>query len=1266
MVFGRYFFVKNHNKFRFPIAYYIYLIYNNIRARACLRSIRHRSVLMRFNRIIFLTVFLLVIFTLCLVGCSATSDRQDPVVKIQIDNIEEIYVYRGSELEIGDDVKLIVTKESGRLEEVTVTPDMIVGYNKEVIGKQTVKISYQNCETTFIVNVRDMEIQAIKIKKIPNNITVMQGSEEIPLSGIVLDVVYQDKTIEFTGLTMNNIEGYTKDLAPGRHKLEIIYSNCKASFYVTVKERGVKSIEIQEKPVKISYFVGDSAEGNDKFDPTGLVLKVNYDNNTSEQISYAADQGKNIKFEYDFSQVRAAAVVTVTYGGKQTSYTCVVAEPKVVRLDIKTLPVTEGIKLDGVIYSSSIGEIVEGDKIDWSKGIFDAIYDNGYVESNIEMDSTEVYLYYNNVMDSYVAKDFKYETVGNFTIKVKYKNYDQAMGTVNITVREKVPYRLELGCITDKVNKVYKDGDKLTTDFLKYNILYDNGTYLCDVNDVGAWKSLSATELADGSTLNLSVARTDEDGYQTINFNVNGVTAGYRIKVEPNDAKKLVLTAPKVDYLALGAAPTLEGASLYVEYENTNFETINPIPERYVTYKDPNGIAMAGNTFSEVGVWQGIVTYGGKSVTFDVNIVEPEEIVTSIILNVSEGERLEFAQFEDIDFSDYIIEVTNVANVISHVIVTEDMLYEYNPSKIGNQDVVLRYRGKTFVMPIKIVGRRAVAIEIKTAPKTEYVLGIDTKLDVSTLEIIRRYSDGIDSNVSSFDARYWTFSGYDLTQIGEQTVTVTYDYYGNVCTANFSIKVSENVVESISFDEEQLGLYEEDGKKAIPVTYKDDLNTTYIIVDYDDHNNPIYTVGEFYINVKYKGIDTPIKRTLKASYVDYDKNVTHVDGDGRLITLRKARVNYDGKSTEIYVKILDRVLVSIETFQAPDVLIYAEGQALKSDGGIIKRIYSDGTSDVLPMTNGLVLLDGYNKTPFTTAVNVDRVTQTVNVSYNGKSTSFEVTTHKKLNATLNLTNIVSFYGSVTQPIVSVTQVIASFATPDTTVEYYVDGIWTDVLPSIPGTYPLRVTVFANEYYNAGEYVSGENNVKSMTIARKVIDVKVSSYSKYYGEIDPTFEYVIDSSTPLVGDDVLAIKLSREDGEDVRFNTDGTVGSYDILWQTDTSVVNQNERYYINYSVSTAKFTIRQKVIDKNAKGEIVKINWTQPANLNYDGNAKAYSAYFVIDGSNYAIKPQDLIYRNSRNEVLIGAPVERGTYTVEVSANYKIMNDSGKITFSII
>ena len=1220
---------------------------------------------MRFNRIIFLTVFLLVIFTLCLVGCSATSDRQDPVVKIQIDDIKEINVYRGSDLEIGDDVKLLVTKESGRMEEVIVTSDMVVGYDKDVVGKQTVKVVYQNCETKFVINVREMEIQAIEIKRMPNKITVIQGGE-LPLSGITLNVIYQDKVIEFSGLTMNNIEGYTKTLAPGEHKIDIVYSGCKTSFYITVKERGVKSIEIQEKPNKTSYFVGDSAEGNDKFDPTGLVLKVNYDNNTSEILEYAKDLGKNIKFEYDFSQKRAAAVVTVLYGGAKTTYTCVVAEPKVVRLEITNNPVTKGITLDGVTYSTGIGEIVERDQIDWSTGKFNAIYDNGFVKENISMDDNEVYLYYNNVMDSYISTEHKFEDVGNFTIKVKYQNYEQAMATVYITVINKVPYKLYLGCTTDKINKVYKDGATISTDFLKYNILYNNGTYLCDENNVQEWRALSASELtADGSTLKLSVDRTDAEGYQTINFTVNGVTAGYRIKVEPNNAKKLVLKAPKVDYLALGDAPTLEGASLYVEYEDKSIEVIEPIPEKYVTYKDPNGIPMAGDNFSEIGVWQGIVTYAGASVTFDVNVVAPEEIVTSIILNVSEGERLEFAQFDDINFTDYIIEVTNASNVVSHVFVTEDMLYEYNPGKIGSQDVVLRYKGKTFIMPITIVGRRAVSIEIKTAPKNEYILGVDTELDVSGLKVIRRYSDELDSYVTEFNPKYWTFTGYDLTKLGEQTVTVSYIYYDSVCTTTFNINVSDAEVESIYFDEDQLGLHEVDGQKAILVTLKDDLNTTYIVVDYDDRGNPIYTVGEFYINVKYAGIATPIKRTLKASYIDYDKSVSNVE-DGKLATLRVARINYGGKSTELYVKILDRVLESIEVFQSPDILIYAEGQALKSDGGIIKRNYSDGTSDVLPMTNGLVIIDGYDTTPFTTAVNVNNVTQSVRVSYNGKSTTFNVTTYKKLNATLNITNIVSFYGSVTQPIVSVTQVISSFTIPDTAVEYFVDGVWTDVLPSIPGTYPLKVTVFANEYYNAGEYVSGEDGVKSMTIARKVIDVKVSAYYKYYGEIDPTFEYTIDSSTPLVGDDVLAIKLYREEGEDVRFNTDGTVGGYNILWQADTSVDNQNDRYYINYSVDTAKFTIRQKLIDKNAKGEDVRIQWTNPASLTYDGNAKAYSAFFVIDGSNYAIKAQDLIYRNSRNEILSGAPIERGTYTVEVSSNYKVMNDSGKITFSII
>ncbi|MBP1548867.1 MAG: hypothetical protein J6A05_02585 [Oscillospiraceae bacterium] len=82
----------------------------------------------------------------------------------------------------------------------------------------------------------------------------------------------------------------------------------------------ISSIEVQNNPTKTEYYI------NEEFDPTGLVIRVNYSDYSYEDVTYSAE---NDKFTDDFSEVtldKNQTSVMVTYDGQTAEIPVTVSE----------------------------------------------------------------------------------------------------------------------------------------------------------------------------------------------------------------------------------------------------------------------------------------------------------------------------------------------------------------------------------------------------------------------------------------------------------------------------------------------------------------------------------------------------------------------------------------------------------------------------------------------------------------------------------------------------------------------------------------------------------------------------------------------------------------------------------------------------------------------------------------------------------------------------------------------------------------------------
>lgn len=145
-----------------------------------------------------------------------------------------------------------------------------------------------------------------------DDITVKLGDEELRYGVDYLITSYENNTAEGTAtaeITGLGQYGYT--------------GTKKVPFNITLRAPELEEIRVTT-PCKVAYTEGET------FDPSGLVLAADYDNDTSESISYAEHSsditfsladGTKLTADTVLTDAQDGATVTVAYGGKATTFT---------------------------------------------------------------------------------------------------------------------------------------------------------------------------------------------------------------------------------------------------------------------------------------------------------------------------------------------------------------------------------------------------------------------------------------------------------------------------------------------------------------------------------------------------------------------------------------------------------------------------------------------------------------------------------------------------------------------------------------------------------------------------------------------------------------------------------------------------------------------------------------------------------------------------------------------------------------------------------
>ena len=238
-------------------------------------------------------------------------------------NPTKVVYEKGEQLDLTGSL-LEVVMSDGSKKSVSITSDMVSGYDATLVGEQTITVTYEGLTTTFKVTVNEPQVEdrvvSVSVKKNPTK-DVYEKGEQLDLTGAILEVTMSSGSKVEISIISDMVSGYDAALA-GEQTITVTYEGLTTTFKVTVNEPVVEdeidSISIIQNPTKVVY------EKGEQLDLTGAILVVLMTSGASSEI--------NITFEmisgYDSDKI-GEQVVRVTYEGFVTVFKVTVNEPYV-------------------------------------------------------------------------------------------------------------------------------------------------------------------------------------------------------------------------------------------------------------------------------------------------------------------------------------------------------------------------------------------------------------------------------------------------------------------------------------------------------------------------------------------------------------------------------------------------------------------------------------------------------------------------------------------------------------------------------------------------------------------------------------------------------------------------------------------------------------------------------------------------------------------------------------------------------------------------
>ena len=900
----------------------------------------------------------------------------DIVTKIELGTSPRTSYKYNEELDLtGSTIK--VTKGSGE-ETVQITESMVTGYDKTILGEQTVTITYGGQQTTFKVNVKDY---VTKIAVNPATVTGTYGdtlTSIINNNNVMYTVTYAkagDKTAVAVAESM--VTGYSQNTITAQN-LTVTYTDSDTLSYtngqdftatltVTLQDE-ISNIEVTAPTVDQTYNYGGT------LDLTGATITVNYVSGATPKtvtptVNMVVEKGTTNAVNMsplasEFTNNKLNKQVTLKYAedGKEGSIdylVTIVNDVKEVSMNVtpktsynigESLDLTNG-KIT-VTRATGTDEVIDLTDSRVTVTGFDSSEENTSLTITVtftENGITKQTSYEVSVIDTILSMEIETLPKQNYLYN---ETLDVSAGTIKVTRNSGVEVINMTESMVKEMDNTPFNSKKLGTRNLKVTYGGITKTYEVTVSDYVTgiiitpptktnYEYNEALDLTGGTVQKVmasgtivapvSLTQSMVSGYdatrigaQTITVNYEGKQGNFGVIVSDNIQTIEMKTTPKTSY-KYGETLDVTNGTIEVT-RSSGAKEIIAITKNMVT----------GFNSETLGTQELTVNYNGKQTTYEIEVKDYVKGIkitkpTKLVYNVGETIDLTNGKVKEIMASG--LATSPVAMTDSQVTITG-----FDTTIVGAKTITVKYKGFTKTFSITVVDPTS-SMVIKTLPdKLDYKYGEELDLTGGTIQITKTSGSTQILNITK-----QMISGYNPKKLGSQVITVTYD--GK--TAEFSVNVEDYV--------KQLNI-----KKPTKLEY-----------EYGEELE--LDGGE--VSVVMASGKISDKTALTASMVEgYNKKK-----EGK----QTLKVTYKGLSGKFDVNVVDLVK-AISMDKQPNKVKYNYGEELDVTGAVIKVIKSSGIYKI-PVTKDMT--SGYSATT--------PGTQIITVTYKNETTNFIVIVGEK-------------------------------------------------------------------------------------------------------------------------------------------------------------------------------------------------------------------------------------------------------------------------------
>ena len=948
-------------------------------------------------------------------------------------------------------LSILVTRASGVPEAITVTNSMLTNFSTATEGTRTATITYTENgitkTTTFVYTVKDT-VTSISVKNGPTNAT--KYGEDIDLTGVTIDVVKGSGTTTIP-VTKDMIKAGTYDPdKTGNQVIKIVYEEQETTLTINVKDYVTR---ITINPVSVTGKYNDTL--------SSLIQA----NNIQYTVTYAKAGAQTPEVLAE-SMVLGYSEISTQDQNLTVTYTDTDADSYTNGQNFTTnLKVTLSKEVSSIAITAPSKTTYEHGETIATDGIITVVFTDGTQETRTmdaamitESDGSPLNMspaaseYTNNKLSKTLkityTEDGKTETI-NYPIEIVNK-----VQSITIKGTPKTSYNVNEALDNNIIITIHRqtgeDEDVTVTSSMIPS--FDTTT-----ETSGTPRSSDIEYTENGITLRVPYTYTVIDEVSNINVNtqptnatkygedvdLTGVTIDVvkgsgtttipvtndMIKPGTYDPDKTGNQVIKIVYggqettLTINVKDYVTGiavnpVSVTGKYNDTLSSLIQNNNIQYtVTYakagaQTPEVLVenmVSGYTATSTQDQDLTVTYtdtdtdsytNGQNFTTNLKVTL-DDTITGMTLEQTGTVKTDYKYDEEFDVSNLVIVVHKLSGDQT-VPVMKDMIKNYNKQQLGNQTVSVEYNGTT-VGTINVTVKDYIASVVITVP-SKITYKYNEELDLSDAKITITMASK-PNEPTTIAVTPSMISGYNKTQVGAQTVTITYtDNENNVHTQTFGVRV-EDSIKTITLENNNFKTNYKYGENldlsglTLKVTKESgEISTVAVTTGMISGYNP-NKLGSQTLTINYEGKQF----TIVVNVVDYvtdiiltpptkdeykiGESLSLVGGsitekmasgaNGSTISLTNSMVSgfdsttpgtknltvtyvKDGKTyTKTFQVAVINTINHIEVI-APTKTDYKYGENLNLSGGSVKIYMEDGTIKTVPLTSQMVT--GYSKT----------------------------------------------------------------------------------------------------------------------------------------------------------------------------------------------------------------------------------------------------------------------------------------------------------------